>query len=438
MLHSTLRVLAVAAALTAPLGARSAQVTSEATRLQTARVEVADGRVTLIGSGAPHRTLRKGEREDSTGRSQLEVPFGSEARISWSGTCSVHVFGPSSIEWDRHGASIGVKFHELAWADFECREGRHELFLPSEWTGTFGRSAFHVRGVAGGPCELRLQAGAPLSLQWEGHNRFTLPPMHLYPGSSVRLDRPRFMNSPVAAAGSSGTWETEVDQFSWPWSTRARPGQPAGNRLAAGEVPESLRLHQQSAHLKEGLHGPGATAWPHPRPSVTEEPITYAQEPVTPHAPTVEFEGFWWSPPGKLPGAEAAPSAVPSPAAGSTQPGVPAVKARPAPEPAHERAAFSPDQWRGFSREDLNHSGAIVAERSNEVEYRVLGQGRCKILVSMTATQPRWCFTPKVDLQMQPGSVAVIESDGTLRMCFGEVAEFQPPPGRPGFDALAD
>ena len=129
---------------------------------------------------------------------------------------------------------------------------------------------------------------------------------------------------------------------------------------------------------------------------------------------------------------KAQPTPIPDPGP------APEIAPEPEPEPEPEPAVFTPSEWRGFTKKDLNHAGSIVAERSSDVEYRILGQGRCKIIVSDSASQPRWCFTPKVDLQMQPGSVAIIEKDGTLRMSFGEVEEFQPPADRPSYDELDD
>lgn len=478
MLHTSLRTIAtaaIAAVLTAPLGAAPAQAPTPVPQYNTAQVEVTHGRAVLIGSEAGCQTIRKGDREGTSGRAQLEIPTGSEARISWPGACSVRVYGPSSIEWDNQGATLGLKFHEIAWADFECRQGQHELFLPSEWSGTFGRSAFHIRGITGGPCEFRLQAGDPVSLQWDGSNRFSLPPLQVLPGSSVRLDRPRFMNAPVATNAPSGSWPMDGEQITWPWTPAQGPGQSAGmtfngdpsqqggtsaslptggESVTAIEDPEvscpvccEAQAAAESNMCQEGLE-------PYCDESTDEAP-TYGQASIVDASPTVEFEAVD-KPTAKLIGmdpfsaqstvidsngvevplvGEAAPlKTQPSPI---PDPG-PAPEIAPEPEPEPEPAVFTPSEWRGFTKKDLNHAGSIVAERSSDVEYRILGQGRCKIIVSDSASQPRWCFTPKVDLQMQPGSVAIIEKDGTLRMSFGEVEEFQPPADRPSYDELDD
>ncbi len=478
MFHTSLRTIAtaaIAAVLTAPLGAAPSQAPTDFPHYNTAQVEVTHGRAVLIGSEVGCQTIRKGDREGTSGRSQLEIPTGSEARISWPGACSVRVYGPSSIEWDNQGATLGLKFHEIAWADFECRQGKHELFLPSEWSGTFGRSAFHIRGITGGPCEFRLQAGDPVSLQWDGNNRFSLPPLQVLPGSSVRLDRPRFMNAPVSSNAPSGSWPTDGEQITWPWTPTQGPGQTAGMSFNGAPSQQG----GTSASLPTG--GESVTATEDPvvscpvcceAPAIkqsdmcqeglepycdesTEKAPTYGQAPIVNAAPTVEFEAVD-QPTAKLIGidpfsaeftvidangievplvGEAAPlKAQPSPI---PDPG-PAPEVAPEPEPEPEPAVFTPSEWRGFTKKDLNHAGSIVAERSSDVEYRILGQGRCKIIVSDSASQPRWCFTPKVDLQMQPGSVAIIEKDGTLRMSFGDVEEFQPPADRPSYDELDD
>ena len=99
---------------------------------------------------------------------------------------------------------------------------------------------------------------------------------------------------------------------------------------------------------------------------------------------------------------------------------------------------FDTLQWRGFDLSDLNGTGEIAAERGSGVEVRVLGQGRTKVFVGSGAPSPRWCFTPTMDLLMHPGSVAVFEADGTLRMSFGKTDEHEPIAGRPSYAALAD
>ncbi len=513
-------VAAVAAILSVPLGATSAQTQTPLNQHNTARVEVTHGRAVLIGSDVGCQTIREGDREGTVGRSQLEIPTGSEARISWPGTCSVRVYGPSSIEWDCQGATLGLKFHELAWADFECRGGQHELFLPSEWSGTFGRSAFHVRGITGGPCEFRLQAGEPVSLQWDGSQRATLPPLQVLPGSSVRLDRPRFMNAPVAKGDASGSWSTSGEQVAWPWSPETGPGYPTevrfggdptqGNGATSASIPaggeptmivpeaeETCPVECQTTRLSEFPEDDASAMCQEGLEPYCDEEATLAQVPVDPGMLTVEVEPTSTTPnsavmepttpaievveinatepdmavavnteapqsnePGAVMSPEAASSEAPSSETPTSEipsiesepmqaeptkaqpspipdPG-PSPEVAPEPEPEPEPAVFTPVQWRGFTMDDLNHAGCVVAERSSDVEYRILGQGRCKIIVSGTASQPRWCFTPKVDLQMQPGSVAIIEKDGTLRMSFGEVEEFEIPTDRPSFDEFED
>ena len=216
MLHYSLRstaVAAIAAILSVPAGATSAQAPAPFNQHNTAKVEVTHGSrgAHQQRHGMPE-TIRKGDREGTVGRSQLEIPTGSEARISWPGTCSVRIYGPSSIEWDSQDSTIGLKFHELAWADFECREGQHEVFLPSEWSGTFGRSAFHIRGITGGPCELRLQAGEPVLPPVGRHQ-----PLHL-----------------AAASGPAG-----VQRSARPPALHERPPSPRVSPAEAGPPPVS-------------------------------------------------------------------------------------------------------------------------------------------------------------------------------------------------------
>ena len=413
MILSTLTAVALSAAWPSPAAPcpQTPRSIAAPAAHEVAWVQVTRGRAVLLGSASPGQDLRaEAPRAVTQGRSQLELPTGSEARIHWPGAGSVRLTGPTSIEWGPLAPGLEVRFHEVGGADLELRSGEHRLHLPCEWEGAFGRSAFRVRGLPGGACEVHHEAGRPLALQWEGTDRDVLPPLHVRPGSSVRLDRPRHLNAPAQRSGSTGSWGEPTPTTPWPWSRATAAG-----RTPLRPAPEAARA------FTRGDDGPGA-----PSP----EAVLQAQVPVVSPPPSVEIEVVTRA-------GESVRAASSGAAVLKAQPARrPAPGHRPPPFP--KRPAFSPDDWRGFERTALNHAGAVVAERCSDVEYRVLGQGRCKIIVSRSSSRPRWCFTERVDLQMQPGSVAIIEADGTLRMSFGTVQEFEVPADRPGFEVFED
>ncbi|MEE2940720.1 MAG: hypothetical protein VX460_10080, partial [Planctomycetota bacterium] len=195
--------------------------------LDTARVEVVAGRAVLVGGGFEGQTVRRGETRSARGRTHLEVALGGHVRVWWTEAMSIEVFGPSSVEWLADGERVTSTFHQLAWADVEIRRGEHEVSLPASWRAEVGRGAFRLRGIAGGPSELVHHAGRPVLLEWLGNPAQPIPPVFVYPGSSVRLDQPRHLRrQPALPDGEElgGAWTLDPDAESlasvWPWRSR--------------------------------------------------------------------------------------------------------------------------------------------------------------------------------------------------------------------------
>jgi len=241
-------LLSLAAA--APLPAQSPSA------LDTARVEVLQGRAVVIGGGSDVETVRRDEVFRADGRTQLELSAGSRAHVGWTGTMGLEVFGPASLEWSASGAEIHVRFDELAWADVESRRGLHRIDLPADWRAQVGRCALHLRGIAGGPTEVRVDAGAPVVLDWVGGGSAEArPPVSIYPGSSVRLDRPRFRREEPRTPPQDITWDTPEgagDGDPWPWRRSGGGDTPA-------EIAEREDLARQTQRLDELPGAPGSS-----------------------------------------------------------------------------------------------------------------------------------------------------------------------------------
>lgn len=433
---------AIPQAQTAPAAAASA--------LDTARVEIFQGRGVIAGGGVETpTTLRRDESMRAQGAAHLELPAGARAKISWTGTADVEVFGPASLEWAARGAQIGLMFHELSWVDMTVLRGEHAFELPAQWHGRVGRSSFRLRGIGGGPTELFLHAGSPIVLEWRGSKTDLRPPLSVFPGSSVRLDRPRFTRTEDISARANQPWNVGAEDHTgsvWPWRTRSDTDE---------QVRERMLLSRETQTFDEVPGAPtgtidrvrsygndGASRVQSIRSGDTSAQVSIEQKiaprvTVAPRRP----DRAVFQPEVSVPATSLSPLSAPFPAQ-------PAPVARPeASQPVQEvppqgqsvpANAFDRAQWRGLQRSALNGSGVVGTERGTGVEVRVLGEGRTKVFISGSSPAPRWCFTPFADYLLQPGAVAVLESNGRLRMSFGTIEEHAPSKGRPNFDQLAD
>lgn len=452
------------------------------------------GRAVIVGGGYDALTVRRGESRTAQGRTHLEVALGGQVRVWWTETMSIDVFGPSSIEWTAEQNRVSTVFHQLTWADVEIRRGEHDVSLPAAWRAEAGRGAFRLRGIAGGPSELLHHAGKPVRLEWLGNPSQPIPPVIIYPGSSVRLDQPRHVRrDPLAPEGVDigKAWPQvggeETTASVWPWRSRTdtpeQVEQRERMRRTTRSIDEPFGTPNGRFDRIEVPDGAGGTSSINLETPGTE---TYAQVPVMPSTPP-RFTIL----PGTTTSGAASGSA---PAFAGGEPPVKPLAAGPrridhqpqeelgsgsrsrtvelmelsrrggttitpdgmgAMPFASERAsgttavepkstsvaepavvAYNAAQWRGLQRQQLNGTGVLAAERGTGVEVRVLGGGRTKVFVSSGSPAPRWCFTPQADYLMQPGAVAVFEPDGRLKMSFGTLEEHEPQAGRPSFAQL--
>lgn len=442
--------------LNLPSQAPSARV-AVAQKAVSARVEIVQGRSVLVTQSADPMKMRRGESMSATGNAQLDVAAGCQARVSIDGEMTLDVFGPSSVEWRSGAAGADIVFHELGWADVDVRSGQHKLRLPADWHADFGRTSFHLRSLAGGPTELRHNAGSAISLEWLGDVSRVRPPVTVYAGSSVRLDRPRFEPTQGASASqdASKAWTSDA-QGEWPWRERTDtaaqvrerevlgretqvldeiPGAPKGeiSRLRAYESDGSSSVRPLRRRHQEGQTYAQVPIMPlvAPRVEIVTRPMDSVdtERVVLPRRPSTD--------PVSVPETVSTPvtSAVASVKVDvkevevSVVPTAPVVASSP-------KVVFDSSQWRGLAFSSLNGVNEIAAERGSGVELRVLGAGRTKVFVSASSPSARWCFTPTTDYLLSPGSVAVFEENGDLRMSFGEMVEKAPSAGRPSFSAL--
>ena len=463
MLHNIRFAVPALLLAAAPLYAQSA--------LERARVEVLEGRAVLIGGGADVQPDRRTETVRADGATQNALGAGSREHVGIDGTLGLDVHGPASFQWRAEGARVQVRFSELGWADLEARRGEHVIDLPAEWRAMIGRSSVHLRGIAGGPTELRLDAGQPVTVDWRGGGRTAVrPPVTVYPGSSVRLDQPRHTRTEPRRDERGLAWTTEGDgSDTWPWRAsgggytaeelrerdgfeartqtfdelpgtsrgtidRVRTPQPDGS-YATRELPRfdpAAPMYADGTRTApEGDTRAQVPVTPAAKPEVE---VTARPEPSAPDPAVPDFEPRNARPTG----AETAAST--SPFAEEASPTVEFERTRSAaPAPALRASSVAPfdaSEWRGVERSKLNGAGVVAAERGAGVEFRVLGAGRTKVLVSGSSPAPRWCFTPQGDYLMHPGALAVFEKDGALRMSFGTVETFARVPGRPKFSEL--
>lgn len=440
--------LAAPAAAAAPQEAPMPQARNApavlASALDTARVEIFQGRGVIAGGGMETpTTLRRDESMRAQGAAHLELPPGSRAKISWTGTADLEVFGPASIEWAARGAQIGLMFHELSWVDMTVLRGEHAVELPAQWHGRVGRSSFRLRGIGGGPTELFLHAGSPIELDWRGSKTDLRPPMSVFPGSSVRLDRPRFTRTEETAARANQPWSVDAEGAAWPWRTRSDTDAQARERMLLSretqtfdEVPGSPTgtIEQVRSYRNDGASRIQPIRSGNTSAQISIEQATPPRVTIAPRSPgraIVQPEGSVSAPaPAPVQPAPSVRSQAPA-ASQSIQGDQSTVETTPL-------NAFDSAQWRGLKRSSLNGSGVVGIERGTGVEVRVLGEGRTKVFISGSSPAPRWCFTPFADYLMQPGAVAVLESNGRLRMSFGTIEEHAPSKGRPNFDQLGN
>lgn len=449
--------------------------------LDSAHLEVHRGRVVLLNGGQGERTLRTGDAHVATGSTHIEVGTGAEVRLSWPGTASLHVWGPSSVQWQVEappaGSAAGTAptlkwlVQDLAWCDLEVRRGKHELSLPGSWTAQVAPGAVYLRGLPSGPVELRLHAGEPVRLDWSGDASQARPPVLVNPGSSVRLERPTA--APADKSSQAKAWGRDAE---WPYRSAADTARQRAERQSlsqrtqrqdpwpaprgsikgatnnrsqklskgtASPLPDRQPLHVRSAPSRRSIElkpserssvdAPSATMESQGVEPMINPPVV---ETVPPAAPVVlpsqrseqEAQPAVEPTPEPVPVQEpviepsvekAAPPVVSSPA--PVKPVEPVETVEPAPEAPAASVPFVKSDWGGLDYAELIPCGEFAVEKALGVEVRMFAGGRHKVLVDSKAAGPVRVFTSAGDQRLHPGAVAVFEADGTVRMGFGKI-----------------
>jgi hypothetical protein len=360
-----------------------------------AQLEVLHGRVVLRQEGQNERLVRTDERVNWSPKVDLEVGAGAEVRVSWSGQASCELWGPALLAWNvepaQANAESGLRFsvEELGWADLEIRRGVHRLDLPGSWSAKLETGAYHLRSLPGGPIEVRHHAGSPAELTWSGDAEHVRPPLTIYPGSSLRLDRPP--EGPADRTRKAEAWQDP----SWPWRQRT-------------DSPEQARERSELADRQE-RQTQGARPWPATNPPATNGPATSPRERVqefqSPDHVRVEVSPVSGTELAKPIDLRAQRNAESSSRSGTSS------------------ALAQPDPWRGVRAADRISAGSIWVQRATGVEVRALDEGRWKVLVDSSAKESIWCFGRAKDWSLAPGCVAVFEADGSLRTSYGFLQE---------------
>ncbi len=354
-----------------------------------AQLEVLRGRVVLRQEGQNERLVRTEERLGWAQKVDLEIGAGAEVRVSWAGQASCELWGPAKLEWSvepgQADQESGLRFQidELGWADLEIRRGVHRLDLPGHWSARLESGAFHLRSLPSGPMEVRHHAGTPIELFWSGDPAHVRPPITVYAGSSLRLERPP--EGPVDQTRKADAWQDPA----WPWSRRTDTPEQARDRSAVAE------------HLERDPRGP--------------RPRTSPFEPAKPQRARVnEFQ----SP------AHVTVEVTPRSTTGLANPiDLRGQKAPAATVAAPGQALPLLDPWRGVAAADRITAGSIWVQRAKGVEVRALEDGRWKVLVDPSIPGKVWCFGRTKDWSLTPGCVVVFEADGSLRTSYGFLEE---------------
>ncbi|MDF1837970.1 MAG: hypothetical protein P1V35_08880 [Planctomycetota bacterium] len=395
-----------------------------------ARLEVRTGRVQVIQDDTANSTLRRGEDLSVRGATHLEVSSGSEVRISYPGVASMHIWGPASLDWQSvptqstsnlenletlSSGGIAWNVFSATWCDLEVRRGRHLLNMPGDWSAVMQGGSVRMRGLTTGPLEVRVNAGDPLQLFWSGDESQARPPLTVYPGSNLRLERPT--QAKVDQSGNAVAWQKPA----WPYR---RSSETLAQNTARQERVPTTRKAQSWPELSPAANLDQTQAQvgfkpPVERVQVTVEPQRFAQrQPVVPQRNVVQRQ---------------APVVQTTRQPVASQPVQPVVRSVPQ---ANRGTAYVADHWRNVSLNKLISCGAVVVEDRPGVETRVFAGGRRKVLVDRFDGSSTWVFGQDKDHHLLPGSVAVFDEKGKLVLSHGNIETYAAKGLRPNLSSI--
>jgi hypothetical protein len=146
------------------------------------------------------------------------------------------------------------------------------------------------------------------------------------------------------------------------------------------------------------------------------------------HAPWSQVSWPWGPAPGGLRVA-VEPRAEPGPSTG------PSTGPTTGPEPAQAPPAFEPLLWRGHERGELELVGACAIERRGDLALALGEQGMLTLRLRSDAPRPAWVLRASSDLELAPGTLVLLDAQGTLLVNLGSIRSHASPAGRPAPEA---
>jgi len=386
------------------------------------RVEVKTGRAQIIQAENSTQKVRQGESASLRGATHIEVPAGSEVRVAYPGQASLHIWGPASLDWqvlentqDLRTPQIQWNFFQVTWCDLEIRRGSHRVNLPGDWTAQVDGGSMRLRGLATGPLEMRLNAGRPVRVAWNGERNQARPPITIFPGSNIRLEQPTQV--PIDKSSQAKTWE----QPAWPYRRQSDTQTEREDRAGRSE-----RLSKAPAWPAPEVIGEKLSTPPAIKPEMESgvQPLgsqNQGQQQVETQAQVSLKPTFKAQTQVIQPGKNAAQSAKPSSTASQVvQTNVPFVR----------------EQWRGVSQSKVKDCGKLAVENRKGVEVRVFAGGKTKIIVDRWSGSPTWVMTPSQDYHLTAGCVVVFDAEGKLESSHGLMETFGAIAGRPAWNQI--
>ncbi len=110
------------------------------------------------------------------------------------------------------------------------------------------------------------------------------------------------------------------------------------------------------------------------------------------------------------------------------------VPVQPAPAPAPAPAPLPPfdaQLWQGHAREELELVGASAIEKREDLAVERTERGLITLRLRSDALRPAWVLRANSDLELAPGTLVLLDEQGTLRANLGAIKSHARPADRP-------
>jgi hypothetical protein len=244
-----------------------------------------------------------------------------------------------------------------------------------------GRASLATQGRAG--------------LEWRGNGEVFLRVFELQHGELEVRRGPLLLELPWG-------WHASFDNGAY--RLRSLPGGALEIENVAGRAP---RLWWSRAGLLRCVPGPGCGERALLPPDWTA--TSHAQRET--HAPWAQASWPWGSPPERL---EVTVEPLAEPAA------------------AAELPPYDAALWRGLAREQLELVGACAVERRDDLAVERSALGDFTVRLRSDAARPAWVLRPDADdLELEPGTLVLLDGQGLLLANLGAFRVHARPQGRP-------